>query len=145
MIGNGNQPTHRESKRHCYDRRRIVGKNRRLVAKNAAGVASSKQIGQQNCLALRDRVPISATGNSADYVVTEFGVAPVGSRALEQTARSLIAFASPEEQSELDRIWRAIKVTFQAWRSTGHRTSRRCHHGFRLLPLRECASPASHS
>ena len=49
--------------------------------------------------------PVTIPRHSVDYVVTEFGVAQLAGRSLDERARALIAIAAPEHQQSLLHTW----------------------------------------
>ena len=50
---------------------------------------------------LDEGAAVTTSRNDVDYVVTEYGIAPLKGRTLRQRARNLIAIAHPNFRSEL--------------------------------------------
>jgi acyl-CoA hydrolase len=59
-----------------------------------------------------DRPSVSVARSDIDTVVTEYGVAELRNKGLDERARALIAIAAPHFRSELDEEWRALRATF---------------------------------
>lgn len=58
--------------------------------------------------ALRPGTPVTTSRTDVDYVVTEFGVAPMRGRSLRERARSLIAVAHPDFRQELREQYKSV-------------------------------------
>lgn len=57
------------------------------------------------CPALPEGTPVTLARHSVDYVATEYGIARLTGRSLEERARSLIALAAPEHRDSLTERW----------------------------------------
>lgn len=63
---------------------------------------SKKGVSKINCL-LREGAQVSVPRNYADYVVTEYGIAPLRGRTTRERAENLIAISHPDFRAELRR------------------------------------------
>ena len=61
---------------------------------------SKKGYSKINCL-LKEGAQVTIPRNYADYIVTEYGIAPLRGRTVRQRALNLIAIAHPDHRAEL--------------------------------------------
>ena len=58
------------------------------------------------------RPSVSVARSDIDTVVTEYGVAELRDKGIDERAQALIAVAAPQLRGELEEEWRALRVTF---------------------------------